>query len=61
MPLAAPHESSTDADGVMHVRTTVTLDAADDLEVERRFRAALEAGELTGPDGTLSPWRLVTA
>jgi hypothetical protein len=62
-PCRWPHhnESSTDADGITHVRTTVTLAEADDAEVRRRFHDALEAGELTGPDGTVSRWRLVTA
>jgi hypothetical protein len=62
-PCRWPHhnESSNDADGITHVRTTVTLAEADDAEVHRRFHDALAAGDLTGPDGTVSRWRRVTA
>ena len=60
-PCRWPHrtEASTRADGVTRVRTVVTLDEADEADVRERFRAALDEGGLTGPDGRVSRWRLV--
>ena len=60
-PCRWPHhtEATTRADGVTHVRTVVTLADRDEADVRRRFRAALAAEELTGPDGRVSRWRLL--
>ena len=58
-----PHLTVTEPgdDGVVRVRTTVTVGAAEEEEVRRRFREALEAGTLTGPDGAVSRWHVVRA
>ncbi|HEY6114139.1 MAG TPA: hypothetical protein VIV37_08535 [Gaiellaceae bacterium] len=58
-----PHLTVTEAgrEGLVHVRTTVTVAEDDEDEVRRRFHAALATGALTGPDGAVSSWRLVEA
>ena len=56
-----PHLTVTEAvsEGLVHVRTTVTVGEDEEDEVRRRFHAALSSGTLTGPDGAVSSWRLV--
>lgn len=58
----APHCATYRGDGDdLTVRVLFAADPADAPRVRQRIGQALEAGELTGPDGWLTRWRLTSA
>jgi hypothetical protein len=59
-PLAAHHTAAErdDGDGEVRLRVLFAAEPADEAAVRERIDAALRAGEVVGPDGVLSRWRL---
>jgi hypothetical protein len=56
-PCLWPHHTDIAAAGERHaVRTSFTVEAADEPLVRQRIVAALESGEQAGPDGQVSRW-----
>ena len=56
----APHNTQVDgADDALDVRVVFATAADDEAEVRRRIDRALAGGASSGPDGTVSSWRLV--
>lgn len=53
--IGSPHEHS------IHVRTLFAVEPAQASEVRGLIEAALRQGELTGPDGVVTQWRLVSS
>jgi hypothetical protein len=60
-PLAA-HHTAVERDGAgVRVRTVFAADAGTEGEVRARIDRALADGALTGPDGALTRWDLVSS
>jgi len=58
----APHHTAAERHGdVVRLRVLFAAEPADEAEVRRRIDEALGRGELTGPDGVVSRWRLVSS
>lgn len=58
----APHHTRADRDGdTVRLRILFATEPGQADEVRRRIGQALAAGELTGPDGTATRWRLVAS
>lgn len=57
----APHHSAIERTDDRHVQMRVLFatEPAEENEVRRRIGQALRAGELTGPEGHSTSWRLV--
>ena len=60
-PLAPHHTAVEGPDDALDVRVVFAVHADAEDEVRRRIDGALAGGEITGPDGTASRWRLVEA
>lgn len=55
----APHHSRADRDGdTVHVRTLFATEPEHAEEARRRIEQALHWGQLCGPDGVTTRWRL---
>jgi hypothetical protein len=61
----APHHTRADRvrvdGGKVRVRTLFAAEPAREAEVRRRIDAALDAGELSGPDGVTTLWQLLSS
>lgn len=58
----APHRVTQTVDGeALGLRVLFATRAVDEARVRRLIDEALEAGELTGPDGRTSTWRLASS
>jgi hypothetical protein len=57
-PLAPHHTEAERLGDEVHLRTLFAVEPEREGEVRERIRAALEAGELTDPDGRTWRWRL---
>jgi hypothetical protein len=56
----APHSTTVDGpDEALDVRVVFATAPDAEADVRRRIEAALAGGGITGPDGTVSRWRLV--
>jgi hypothetical protein len=57
----APHHTRAERDGnVVRLRIRFEAEPGDEALVRERITAALAAGELIGPDGVVTRWRLLT-
>jgi len=59
-PLAPHHTTAERYGGQLRLRVLFAAEATAAVEVRRRIRTALTSGELEGPDGRQSRWRLVS-
>lgn len=61
----APHHTAVhradEPDGELRVRILFATEPASETQVRVEIERALAGGELTGPDGTRTRWRLVEA
>ncbi|WP_432834156.1 hypothetical protein [Dactylosporangium sp. CA-092794] len=57
-PLAAHHTATEQAGDLVRLRILFAADPSDEPEVRRRIDTALGDGQLHGPDGTITRWRL---
>ena len=57
-PLAAHHTSAARAGDAVQLRILFAADPADEEVVRQRIADALRAGQLAGPDGTVTTWQL---
>lgn len=60
-PLAPHHVANQVVGDDLVLRVLFAAEAADELRVRRLIDEALAAGELTGPDGLVTKWRLKSA
>ncbi|OBG01272.1 hypothetical protein [Mycolicibacter sinensis] len=60
-PLAPHHVASQVVGDDLVLRVLFAAEAADESRVRRLVGEALAAGELTGPDGLVTKWRLESA
>ncbi|MGW7364400.1 hypothetical protein ACWGI8_13475 [Streptomyces sp. NPDC054841] len=57
-PLAPHHTSAERADDEVRLRVLFVAEPEDEAEVRARIRAALQRGNVEGPDGATVSWRL---
>ena len=57
-PIAPHHTRATRVDGIARVRTLFAVEPEQENEVRQRIVDALAEGQLRGPDGTTTSWRL---
>jgi hypothetical protein len=60
-PLAAHHTAVARDGDTVRLRTLFATEPEQADEVRRRIEQALLAGEVTGPDGTATHWRLTAS